>query len=103
MSALSKRVGRRIATRRRAIGWAQADLAERAGIAEKSLGRIERGAPCSLLTLDAIRSQLVCSFADLLDPDMAPIGAVQRAASAAVRSGSVELARVVLEIAEHWQ
>ncbi|MGN7874686.1 helix-turn-helix domain-containing protein [Roseateles sp. 22389] len=66
--ALQVRLGRNIATRRKALALTQADLAERLSIDTETLSRFERGkhAP-SLLTLERIASELLVSCADLLD------------------------------------
>jgi transcriptional regulator with XRE-family HTH domain len=51
-AALRRRVGRRIAERRAALGWTQEQLAEKIGISTRYLQAIESGA--ENLTLDSL-------------------------------------------------
>ena len=69
-SDLLARLGRNIATRRKALGLTQAALAERLGIDTETLSRFERGkhAP-SLLTLERLAAALLTTCGVLLDED----------------------------------
>ncbi|WP_377158394.1 helix-turn-helix domain-containing protein [Roseateles sp. UC29_93] len=66
--ALPIRLGRNIASRRKALGLTQADLAERLGVDTETLSRFERGkhAP-SLMTLERLAAELLATCAELLD------------------------------------
>ena len=64
---LGKRLGQRIAARRKAIAWTQDQLAERLGVDAETISRFERGATVpSLVTLDKLARTLSSSTADLL-------------------------------------
>jgi transcriptional regulator with XRE-family HTH domain len=64
---LGKRLGKRIADRRKAIAWTQEQLAERVGVDAETISRFERGATVpSLNTLDQIAKVLKSRTADLL-------------------------------------
>jgi len=65
--SLAKRLGKRLAERRRAIGWTQDQLAERIGVDAETVSRFERGVTVpSLITLDKLASALRCRTAELL-------------------------------------
>lgn len=72
--ALPVRLGRNIASRRKALGLTQADLAERLGVDTETLSRFERGkhAP-SLMTLERLATGLLTTCADLLDESMTTV------------------------------
>ncbi|WP_175897122.1 helix-turn-helix domain-containing protein [Burkholderia pseudomultivorans] len=53
-------IGRRLADRRRALGWTQAVLAEKIGVAEETMSRMESGKV-------AISLARLARFCDLLD------------------------------------
>lgn len=64
---LGKRLGQRIAARRKAIDWTQDQLAERLGVDAETISRFERGATVpSLVTLDNLARTMSSSTADLL-------------------------------------
>lgn len=64
---LGKRLGQRIAERRKAIEWTQDQLAERLGVDAETVSRFERGATLpSLVTLDRLARVLNTSTADLM-------------------------------------
>jgi len=67
-SSLAKRIGRNLASARKAKGRTQAQVAEKAGLDTVSLSRIERGivAP-SLATLDKLAEELGAPLGSLLD------------------------------------
>ncbi|HDR9040828.1 TPA: helix-turn-helix transcriptional regulator [Burkholderia vietnamiensis] len=58
--ALIDGIGRRLADRRRALGWTQAVLAEKIGVAEETMSRMESGRV-------AISLERLARFCDLLD------------------------------------
>lgn len=65
----------RLAERRRAAGWTQAELAERVSVSRKSINTVENGVfvPSTILAL-TLASALGCSVHDLfvLPPDEEP-------------------------------
>ena len=64
---LAKRLGKRIADRRKSIDWTQDQLAERLGVDAETVSRFERGVTVpSLVTLDNLARALRCRTADLL-------------------------------------
>jgi len=64
---LGKRLGQRIADRRKSIAWTQDQLAERLGVDAETISRFERGVTVpSLVTLDRLARVLNSSSADLL-------------------------------------
>ena len=64
---LGKRLGQRIAERRKTIGWTQDQLAERLGVDAETISRFERGVTVpALVTLDRLAEILKTSVADLL-------------------------------------
>ena len=64
---LGKRLGQRIAERRKALGWTQDQLAERLGVDAETVSRFERGVTVpALVTLDRLAGVLKTSVADLL-------------------------------------
>lgn len=64
---LGKRLGKRIADRRKAIAWTQNQLAERLGVDAETISRFERGVTVpSLVTLDQLAKVLKSRTADLL-------------------------------------
>jgi len=64
---LGKRLGKRIADRRKAIAWTQDQLAERLGVDAETISRFERGVTVpSLITLDQLAKVLKSRTADLL-------------------------------------
>lgn len=64
---LGKRLGKRIADRRKALAWTQDQLAERVGVDAETVSRFERGATVpSLITLDLLAKALRSRTADLL-------------------------------------
>ncbi|RYZ15177.1 MAG: XRE family transcriptional regulator [Alphaproteobacteria bacterium] len=66
---LEKRVGMAVAAAREALGWSQADLAEKAGIHETSVSNLERGKKePSLGTLTKVANAFGCPLQDLLPP-----------------------------------
>ena len=65
--SLAKRLGRRIATRRKALGWTQDELAERVGVDAETISRFERGAHLpSLPTLERLAVSLRVEIGELL-------------------------------------
>ncbi|HEY3328081.1 MAG TPA: helix-turn-helix transcriptional regulator [Novimethylophilus sp.] len=66
-SALGGRLGRRVAERRKELGWLQAELAEKLGVETETISRFERGlALPSLERLDEMAHILGISIAELL-------------------------------------
>lgn len=64
---LGRRLGQRIAERRRALDWTQDQLAERLGVDAETISRFERGVTVpALVTLDRLATVLKTSVADLL-------------------------------------
>jgi transcriptional regulator with XRE-family HTH domain len=64
---LGKRLGQRIAERRKAIEWTQDQLAEQLGVDAESISRFERGVTIpALVTLDRLAVVLKTCVADLL-------------------------------------
>lgn len=64
---LAARLSRNIATRRRALGLTQAQVAERLGVDTETLSRFERGKHLpSLLTLERLSALLATSVGELL-------------------------------------
>jgi len=64
---LGKRLGQRIAERRKLLGWTQDQLAERLGVDAETVSRFERGVTVpALVTLDRLAGVLKTSVADLL-------------------------------------
>ena len=64
---LGKRLGLRIAERRKALNWTQDQLAERLNVDAETISRFERGATVpALVTLDRLAGILKISVADLL-------------------------------------
>lgn len=64
---LAKRLGKRIADRRKSIDWTQDQLAERLGVDAETVSRFERGVTVpSLVTLDNLARALRSRTADLL-------------------------------------
>ncbi len=69
MKAWQARLGTRLRTLRRARGWTQEQLAERAGLSYKFIGEIERGqSNPTLETLVALAQALDLDVVDLLGP-----------------------------------
>jgi transcriptional regulator with XRE-family HTH domain len=67
-SDLPVRLGRNLATRRKALGLTQAGVAERLGVDTETLSRFERGKHVpSLLTLERLAAILSSTCAELLD------------------------------------
>ena len=64
---LGKRLGQRIAERRKAIDWTQDQLAERLGVDAETISRFERGVTVpALVTIDRLAGILKTCVADLL-------------------------------------
>ncbi len=64
---LGKRLGQKIAERRKALAWTQDQLAERLGVDAETVSRFERGVTVpALVTLDRLAGVLKTSVADLL-------------------------------------
>ena len=64
---LGKKLGLRIAERRKSLNWTQDQLAERLEVDAETVSRFERGATVpSLVTLDRLAAVLKVSIADLL-------------------------------------
>lgn len=64
---LGKRLGQKIAERRKALAWTQDQLAERLGVDAETVSRFERGVTVpALVTLDRLAGALKTSVADLL-------------------------------------
>lgn len=64
---LGKKLGQRIAERRKSLNWTQDQLAERLEVDAETVSRFERGAAVpSLVTLDRLATILKVSIADLL-------------------------------------
>ena len=64
---LAKRVGKKIAERRKHLKWTQNQLAERVGVDAETISRFERGANLpSLLTLDRLAIALQVEVGNLL-------------------------------------
>ena len=71
-NALAKRLGRKIATRRKALGWTQDALAERVGVDAETISRFERGAHLpSLPTLEKLAVALRVETGELLSKNTA--------------------------------
>lgn len=69
-SKLAKRIGKRIAVRRKQVGWTQEQLAERVRVDAETISRFERGANLpSLLSLERLASALSVDAGDLLSRD----------------------------------
>jgi transcriptional regulator with XRE-family HTH domain len=67
-SDLPLRLGRNLATRRKALGLTQAGVAERLGVDTETLSRFERGKHVpSLLTLERLAAILSSTCAELLE------------------------------------
>jgi transcriptional regulator with XRE-family HTH domain len=66
-STLGDQLGRRVAERRKALGWLQAELADKLGVETETISRFERGlALPSLERLDELAHVLGIPIADLL-------------------------------------
>jgi len=66
-SVLGDQLGRQVAKRRKALGWLQADLAEKLGVETETISRFERGlALPSLERLDEMAHILGIPIAELL-------------------------------------
>lgn len=64
---LAKRLGKRIAERRKALGWTQDALAERVAVDAETISRFERGAHLpSLPTLERLAAALRAEIGELL-------------------------------------
>lgn len=64
---LGKRLGQRIAERRKGLDWTQDQLAEQLGVDAETISRFERGVTVpALVTLDRLAGVLKTSAADLL-------------------------------------
>src|SRR5258708_4199857 len=64
---LARKLGANLAARRKARKWSQEDLAERLGVATKTISRFERGATLpSLVTLQRLGQMLKAPVAELL-------------------------------------
>ena len=64
---LAKRLGRRIAIRRKSLGWTQDGLAERVAVDSETISRFERGAHLpSLPTLERLATVLRVEVGELL-------------------------------------
>jgi transcriptional regulator with XRE-family HTH domain len=64
---LAKRLGKKIAERRKHLDWTQNQLAERVGVDAETISRFERGANLpSLLTLDRLAVALQVDVGELL-------------------------------------
>jgi transcriptional regulator with XRE-family HTH domain len=64
---LAKQLGKRIAARRKSLGWTQDVLAERMGVDSETISRFERGAHLpSLPTLERLAIALRVEIGDLL-------------------------------------
>ena len=64
---LARRLGKRIADRRKAVEWTQDQLAERLNVDAETVSRFERGVTVpSLVTLDNLAKALRCRTAELL-------------------------------------
>ena len=80
---LAKRLGSRIAERRKQLEWTQDQLAERVGVDAETISRFERGTNLpSLPTLDRLSTALRVEVGDLLSKAMpaVPDDAVKLAA-----------------------
>jgi transcriptional regulator with XRE-family HTH domain len=70
MVPLEKRIGTRIAERRRAANLTQAELAERIDVATETISRVERGATVpSVASLGRIAAALGCEVYELMVSD----------------------------------
>jgi transcriptional regulator with XRE-family HTH domain len=66
-STLGDQLGKRVAQRRKALGWLQAELAEKLGVEMETISRFERGlALPSLERLDELAHILGIPIAELL-------------------------------------
>ena len=73
MGPLQKRVGSRVAYRRRLSKLTQPELAERVDVATETISRLERGTTLpSLASLDLIAAALGCELSDLFQAEKAP-------------------------------
>jgi len=64
---LAKRLGKKIAERRKQLGWTQEQVAERVGVDAETISRFERGTNLpSLLTLENLSTALRLSVGDLM-------------------------------------
>ena len=71
---LAKRLGQRIAERRKELSWTQDQLAERLSVDTETISRFERGVTVpSLLTIEKLASLLKTSVADLLSEVSFPL------------------------------
>ena len=61
-----------ILDRLRAAGLSSRQLASRAGVARKTVGRIARGRPCKRATLKRLAEVLECREIELMEPDPPP-------------------------------
>ncbi len=65
--ALLQRIGQNVAHKRREIGWSQPELADRLGVNEMTVSRIERGlSNFSIGTLEHLAKNLGVSIDELL-------------------------------------
>jgi transcriptional regulator with XRE-family HTH domain len=72
-SRLAKRLGKRIAERRKGLGWTQDRLAERMGVDAETISRFERGAHLpSLPTLERLATALRVEIGELLSRKAIP-------------------------------
>jgi transcriptional regulator with XRE-family HTH domain len=66
-ASMAERLGSRIAALRKAQGWTQSELAERAGVETETISRFERGATLpSLPTLETLSGCLRVGISELL-------------------------------------
>ncbi|WP_243336999.1 helix-turn-helix domain-containing protein [Anaeromyxobacter soli] len=103
MGAVEKRLGRRVAERRKAAGLTQAQLAERLGVTTETVSRLERGAVVpSLARLEAFASALGVDLSDLFrvaDRDAHRDRALHRLL-AAVRRAPADDIELIADLAE---
>lgn len=65
-SKLAKRLGERVSSRRKQLGWTQEQLAERMRVDAETISRFERGVNLpSLLTLDRLAAVLKVDIGEL--------------------------------------
>ena len=67
MGSINSKVGNRIRKKREAKGWLQKDLAVKANLPDRTVGRIERGeVDVRLSTLEKISKSLRCNMGELI-------------------------------------
>lgn len=109
MGAVEKRLGRRVADQRKRAGLTQAQLAERIGVANETISRLERGSAVpSLGRVEAVASALGVELSELfrtLDRERQKDRALDRLVAVARRGSAADvdaIADVVERILGHF-